>query len=56
MAGLRFGDVEMPLFVASAAFGGIDLRAVLGDSRSTTCCTFSLKMRHTKWAAEGGEK
>ena len=39
MAGAVFGEVEVPLFVAGAAFGEI-----WNDSRSAKCCIFQYKM------------
>ena len=39
MAGAVFGDVELSLFVAGAAFGEI-----WNDSRSAKCCIFQYKM------------
>ena len=39
MAGAVFGDVELSLFVAGAAFGEI-----WNDSRSVKCCIFQYKM------------
>ena len=39
VAGAVFGDVGVSLFVAGAACGEI-----LGDSRSTKCCVFSMQI------------
>ena len=39
MAGAVFGEVEVSLFVAGAAFGEI-----WNDSRSAKCCIFQYKM------------